>query len=90
MNWDDMLLALGERNGNGSNGVEELEEMFPDSGYVFRHFPDARCGVLRWQCGRNVSDIMELEDGSGYIAEYFELLEWASTREGLIDKLSER
>jgi hypothetical protein len=57
MTWDDMLLALGERNGNGvsDNGIEELQTMFADCGYIFRHFEDCACGALHWQAGRNHS-----------------------------------
>jgi hypothetical protein len=92
MTWDDMLAALDGRNGNGvsDNGIEELEEMFADSGYVFRHFPDAGCGALHWQAGRNVADVVVFEDGTGQVVEFFELLEWSSTREGLVDKLAAR
>jgi hypothetical protein len=52
------------------------------------HFPDAGCGALHWQAGRNVCDVVTLSDGSGYLEDYFELLCWASTSEELIEKLS--
>jgi hypothetical protein len=91
MNIDDVLSALDGRYGsNGSNGIEELEAIFEGCGYIFRHFPDAGCGALHWQAGRNVCDVVTLEDGSGLLVEVFELLEWASTRELLIEKLSAR
>jgi hypothetical protein len=64
--------------------------MFADSGLEFRHFPDAGCGALHWQAGRYVTDVVTLADGSGLLVEVFELLEWASTRELLIEKLSAR
>jgi hypothetical protein len=90
MNIDDMLAALDGQSVNGSNGVEELEIMFASQGYVFRHFENCACGALHWQAGRIVCDVVTLADGSGRLEEYFELLEWASTREGLVEKLSAR
>jgi hypothetical protein len=37
---------------NGSNGCEELAEVFKGCNYTFRHFPDATVEMMRWQCGR--------------------------------------
>ena len=73
---------------NGSNGVEELEAVFSDRDYVFRHFPDGAISCMRWQCGRNVTDTVTFPDGDCYLVERFELLAWAETTEALIDKLS--
>ena len=90
MDLNDALADWDGVNGrNGSNGevsLSDLESMFADLGLEFRHFPDAGCGALHWQAGRCVADFVTLEDGSGYMVERFELLAWASTREGLIDK----
>ena len=44
--------------------------------------------MMRWQAGREVADVIDLPDGSGLFIERFELLAWAATREGLIDKLA--
>jgi hypothetical protein len=73
---------------NGSNGVEELEAIFSDCGYTFRHFEDCTYACMSWQAGREVADIVDLPDGRGLIVERFELLCWASTSDQLIDKLS--
>ncbi len=88
MNIDDALASWDGRN--GSNGIEELEAAFEGCGYVFRHFEDCRVSYMRWQAGRNVADVVTLPNGSGLLVECFELLEWASTSEQLIDKLYAR
>jgi hypothetical protein len=72
---------------NGSNGVEELEEVFEGCGYIFRHFPDATVACLRWQAGRSVC--VEVDTLRGWVLdEVYELVAWASTSEQLMDKLS--
>jgi len=94
MNIDDVLASWDGRNGsngsNGVNGVEGLEAAFEGCGYIFRHFPDCRVSYMRWQCGRNVCEIVTLPNGSGYLEDYFELVCWASTSEELIEKLCAR
>jgi hypothetical protein len=74
-------------NSNG-NGVAELEATFADCGFTFRHFEDCRVACMRWQCGREVTDVVTMPDGSGVMIERFELIAWASTSDALIDKLA--
>jgi hypothetical protein len=74
--------------GNG-NGIAELQVVFRDRpDLIFRHFPESTVAMMRWQCGRNVTDVGDLPNGYGAFIERFELLAWASTREQLIAKLS--
>ena len=73
---------------NGANGLEELAAIFADRpGYIFRHFEDCTVPYMRWQCGREVTDVVTLPNGSGLMIERYELLAWASTQDALIDKL---
>jgi hypothetical protein len=77
------------RNGNGECSLAELRECFRDRpDLIFRCYPDAAVPMMRWQCGRVVTDIVELPDGYGVLTEYFELACWAATVEQLIEKLS--
>jgi len=59
------LLAAesGAKNGS-SNGSElaMLQATFADTDYVFRHSEDCRLSSMRWQCGRNVADIVTLAE----------------------------
>ena len=74
---------------NGANGVEALQAAFSDRpDLVFRHFEDCDVPYMRWQAGREICDYAQLPDGSGMLVEYFELICWAASEEGLIEKLS--
>jgi hypothetical protein len=73
---------------DGAASIKELEAAFAACGYTFCHFPDARFSALRWQAGRNVTEIVDLPDGKSMIVERFELLAWASTSGELIDQLA--
>lgn len=75
---------------NGSNGaeLEALRATYRDCGYVFRHYAECDMPWFRWQCGREVTDVITLPDGSGVFVERFELLAWSHSMEGLIDKLA--
>ena len=55
------------------NGVEELKIIFADRpDLLFRHFENCNVATMRWHCGRNVTEIVNLLDGKGVIAERFE------------------
>jgi hypothetical protein len=48
------------------NGVEELKPIFADrSDLLFRHFENCNVTTMRWHCGRNVTEIVNLPDGKG-------------------------
>jgi hypothetical protein len=49
--------ALGEQSGNGDS-IAELQAVFKDYGYMFRHFSDATVAYMRWQAGRIRADIV--------------------------------
>jgi hypothetical protein len=56
------------RNGNtdGQITVEALQVAFKDRpDLLFRHFPEATVAMMRWQCGRTASDVVEFPDGYG-------------------------
>jgi len=44
---------------------------------------------VRWQCGRDVAEVVALPDGDEFIVERFELLAWAATSGELIAQLSQ-
>jgi hypothetical protein len=72
------------------NGVEELKTIFADRpDLLFRHFENCNVATMRWQRGRNVTEIVNLLGGKGVIVERFELLAWAGTSEDLIEQLDE-
>ncbi len=72
-------------NGNGS--LTELEAVFADCGYVFRHFEDCKVLFMSWQAGRKRCVEIEV-NGSCWFDEAFELIAFAETSNGLIDKLT--
>ena len=56
------------RNGNtdGQITVEPLQLAFKDRpDLLFRHFPEATVAMMRWQCGRTASDVVDCLDGYG-------------------------
>jgi hypothetical protein len=72
------------------DGIAELQAVFADRpDLVFRHFADSRVEYMRWQAGRDVCDVIKLANGTGLFIERFELLAWAETVEGLMDKLAD-
>ena len=52
-----------------------------------RHFPKTQCACLRWQAGV-VEKIVEHVDGHKISEAQFHLMLFASTREGLVEKLN--
>ena len=75
-------------NGSAAQQVETLRITFRDRGLSFRHFPFAKVAEMRWQGGREVIEPITFPDGSVRVVERFELLGWASTRDGLIKQLA--
>jgi hypothetical protein len=73
------------------NGVEELKTIFTDRpDLLCRHFENCNVATMRWQRGRNVTEIVNLPDGKGVVVERFELLAWAATSGELIEQLDAR
>jgi hypothetical protein len=77
-----------------NNGISELEKMLVGCGYVFRHFPDARYGLLRYQAGRMEQErvIIPAKIATGrreveMDVEVFCLVAFAETAQELIQKL---
>jgi hypothetical protein len=76
---------------NGSSVAQEIAALrvtFRDRGLSFRHNPQAKCHELRWLAGREVLESITMPDGSVELLPRFELVGWASTRDGLISQLA--
>jgi hypothetical protein len=73
--------------GSPANQLATLRATFPDRPYLrFRHFAKTKHDVMRWQALRPV--LIEIKVGEHWLAEEALHLEaWASTPEGLVDKL---
>jgi hypothetical protein len=71
-----------------AEAVELRQLYFADEPNVcIRHFPMATCACLRWQAGV-VEKIVEHVDGHKISEAQFHLMLFASTREGLVEKLN--
>ena len=55
--------------GNGAASIAELEAVFKDCGYVFRHFEDCTVPFMSWQAGR--MRCIEVESVRGWIFVLF-------------------
>ena len=82
---------MATKNGNGqadNEAAELVRRLFPDLAdhIVVRHFPDAECSCLKWQCG-------VLEEATGHYNhgvardDTFHLFYFASTRAALVEQL---
>ncbi len=79
---------MRDNGGNGDGSIEELRQVFRDRPeLVFRHFEDCNVSFMSCQAGR--MRCIEIETTRGWMFdEAFELLAFAETSNGLIDKLT--
>jgi hypothetical protein len=73
------------------NGVEEQNTIFVDrSDLLFRHFENCNVATMRWHCGRNLTEIVNLPDGKkAWSSKALKLLAWAATSGELIEQFDE-
>jgi hypothetical protein len=91
-------VATTATNGNGRKplveGVSGAQQMlalaaaFKGRGYVFKRMPQAKVAEIRWQCGRDVLEEVDMPDGQCLLLERFELLAWGASANELIERLA--
>ena len=84
------LVLRSSTNGEAEGNLATLNAVFRGCGYTFRHVPDTKVAMMKWQAGRIACDVIDLPGGYGEVVERFELLAWAPTASQLIDQLAGR